>query len=1057
MFNKFKIILFLQLFSSTFFGRVSNTSALTLNIGKAVWMNNNSESLLSALLFNATIFSFDSSNGRFIYANGLNALTGAAGSGTSKIGYFYNNGSRIDTKIPLNTAADLDPNSKKIRTMDCAGSLAFFSAGTFDGTANVLTGNDLYKVDLSSAADLPTPVTMKDWVGTNNAQIDKILYVPGNSNHPECLVVAGFQNAQQTYSGNDNGIVRVLKVSDFTSLGVAKVASGVAAVKFTTTNGSGDLRSLMKGSTGNGPAADFIHSMHYDSKLDRVFIGIYGTNPASSNVYCPYLVCRFDKESPITADGCDLICDSIYNGILPGSTVGADNVITTYNGVGVAVPLIKTMHLGKGSYLISNIQAVNTTAGNNGRANQCIYATPLVNSGSVTNIGNVASKNVAVVGVDFSTEAAAVTDLYRAAPTSATRVDQNDTTCEIPALVGGGPLPTNIATLSFYERADTNVVTRKSANLANITCMEVVYNTVFVGVGEPVVPNAGVPQVGLSTVAGNHRIGVWASTAITNEFGVICGWTPWTRAFGMHLPVYGMHFDLAKLQMWVAHQEPNGTNIAGCSVTSLDSGHSIDSAATANLNAYGATGPTTLVKQLTEDLGKITYLKSFVGHRTANLGNKSVLVACGEKGIAFAKTADTDWSNFGLQSSCPLRESVSTATSNYQFLPFSDDKFSVVKGNVRAVEFSRLNDAGSGRGYFFVGTDKGLYVLRVTGTGAGMSKGNANIPLFSTDYSFVEITLDGKSLKDIKDLAIVGTLSQGRLLVLCAEKLVAVSIATATADYIATFPGGAGISLNITTNADKYGALCIFSDDEVPFSLKLLPSVGSGLFASSLANASSGCGVLLTSKGLYQVRNLYGSAIGALTLEPLFANKLGREAGVNVRSVEVVPLNPWAEHGQVGVVQNTTVANLYIVTGDVNSNKGSSVYVTPLKGSMQPPTTGVDLTTARAAIVADDAYVFGLSDASVQQAAFDLVSANPAFGAYEFGGTVWNKFNISGLSMVSQSWNSDVSGAGVFLAQQPNAPLLGVSGKSTLSVQGLDGMGGEQIFRVGRSLSGINA
>ncbi len=812
-------------------------------------------------------------------------------------------------------------------TNDQTGKLAtpFLQGKIFDrialaGTNKVALRNASTKADLYivNGTDGSTILQINATDGNaGKANIDHFIEADGK------LVCGLFQNGSGTtgYRNSapldDNldfphGRIRVLDISTGSQIGVAKkLYSGSYAQELqihagTVTTNNYNLQGLI---TSGNKEIEEIGAMYWDPTLKRLFIAFSrsASKPLTSQNIAPFLVGRFADGTETGAVANDLLVEPFAP---YGATTNANSkIVSFYDDEEFSIPFLNMMHVQAKTtdgtsidnpYLIAQIN-YDISSDLVPATTKCgrIFAIPVVSSssalaadlGKAANMDSITSATPATLG-----------QLHPQDPTFATDSD-------VRALVGGAKVPV----LAYSD----------------IKAIQVVGHTVFVGV------------IGASAAA---QVGIWASTAIIDESGVIKGWTPWTRAYGIYEQVFGLGIDSKTGKAWVVHSDVRGataTSVAGVTIpdfkSALKAPRNVDGTLPV-LQNWDPCGLGSIADKIKKDLsGKIFCSRQFKANRVPGLSTKSLLAIGGEGQLSLAVV--------GTAADASLMDA-STATTNrdfeadiagdtpnytlYQCFDSSNQDALSALGNIYCVEVARSRAAN--QGWLFVGGDNGLVVFSNDSNGNGWNS-DATVTTALNNLKTVFSTLTAKKINSsttpisgpVIALQAVSKQTGGSA---NADDATCAFLLVLTKTGLYRVPMSAANFLNATTAGDistiQKLALPNFASDERCLSLKMLSH-----HANSLTGGAA-CGVMLTTKGVYILNDLEKAQSTA-------------EAGINkvsfadndfssrVRNIEILPRSPY-NNALLNSSGTTTVANLVITTGTLTYPE-SEIYVLPLHGT----------------------------------------------------------------------------------------------------------------------------
>jgi len=396
---------------------------------------------------------------------------------------------------------------------------------------------------------------------------------------------------------------------------------------------------------------DNIADLYWDYHLGRLYIGLQlKTNSTTGNGAKAAVVARIDERGVMELS--NIAPNDAFNATVDTNIVGA---ITNDSRKDITIKHIHVMHCSTGpSYLI-----VNGGNGNPDEINNLIFALPLVdNQTDKTTHGTLANKNSTLSSFKFITPAAANSQLPR----------QRESAVD----VGTGPLPI--------------------PKITSISDMVVVGDTVYVSIN--------------TTPDQYNDSGIFYSQALFDETGKILRWTPWTKrtlpydAFPKTFYSQGRiaFFDVDAVtgKLWAVE----GTQKKAVCSTAWDLGTTTNSLpATLNkvFNKYQCNKGCFSVLDLDQSTRGFDDMETTTTHRYALFG--------GADKVVFALISEA-FTTTTVHSPQKIIEDFSKPEN---FLTTFLDPCS---GCVHVLEYSQTpTDALANTGYFFAGTENGLFVF----------------------------------------------------------------------------------------------------------------------------------------------------------------------------------------------------------------------------------------------------------------------------------------------------------------------------------------------------------
>lgn len=500
--------------------------------------------------------------------------------------------------------------------------------------------------------------------------------------------------------GDDNSGIAVSRVSEVDKKLQLKIYNA-------TSGEDGNKAVDVKNAASNIPTNVTLNNnitIHYDNTLNRFFVGLRGKVNATGGTFLSgLLVGRLDTNK--------LILESFIPSSAVDPNTATDKIAAMYRNPAidevVAIHKIKTMHTSTGkSYVIVN---GNIYADAGSIINTEVFAMPLVHKqysdSTITNeiLGKAAKKT----SVSQEEIVSAVTEIT--------------TKAEVPAIIG------------------------KGVTAADIEDMFVVGDSVFVCLAH----------------ADKNKQGIFQSSALFDNNGLIQSWTPWQRVMGNAEVAFGGAMDQTIGNYWYL---TTGTNPRD----------------TVKITQWGK-GDDTLLGKERERLAT-TFPQDKAGiHQLFNFDEKttgfetdefSMMVATGYDTISLVQTGKVDTGLF-----VPTIET-DFATNNFE-KKFEKDSVLKTVGPICCAEVSRSSTAAEG--WLFVGGYNGLAVLRtVAGTGWTTL---ANVTTDLTSFSFKKIG----TFKNVHKVVCDGT----NLYVMTPTKLYRIDMAAAKFDDAETAPLGA--------------------------------------------------------------------------------------------------------------------------------------------------------------------------------------------------------------------------------------------------------------------------
>ncbi|KKP22940.1 MAG: hypothetical protein SZ59_C0004G0015 [candidate division TM6 bacterium GW2011_GWF2_28_16] len=432
------------------------------------------------------------------------------------------------------------------------------------------------------------------------------------------------------------------------------------------------------------PTTNSVQDMFWDSELKTLFVASKLTTISSANVAAHRYIAISKVKFRNDGDDRIIISDVVPNAINAAAAatgVFASIKAAAAEAIGIKSPRIykiRTMHTSTGKYyLIVNGKVAAANADVNGNAFYALRYDPtaaatIANGGT----GQIVTNNTAgtLLADGFTLETAGAAN---------TRLDGENTGS---LTIGGGNAPW------------------AAANAASD--MEVVGDTVYVSYS----------AADRDDVTGLTDPGVWASSAMFNENGVIVGWTAWDRVMPTDGVVAANHGD--RTPFFAIDAQTNKLWRVGLSAA----------AAVVNVtrSAWTTTGftATSLPGKLNTTFGALTHKDITcvldIPMNTPGISLASTFVDAdslaslavfgGYEKVVFAKTSQAlAAAGAGVIAQAPR--------TDFSVANMYVETNLVGAGTVRCLAASR--SAAIGEGYFFAGTDNGLYVYAAATLGAG--------------------------------------------------------------------------------------------------------------------------------------------------------------------------------------------------------------------------------------------------------------------------------------------------------------------------------------------------
>ncbi|MCK4499227.1 hypothetical protein KAU11_01915, partial [Candidatus Babeliales bacterium] len=425
----------------------------------------------------------------------------------------------------------------------------------------------------------------------------------------------------------------------------------------------------------------YVKDMHWDSTLERLFIGLELNSSLADSDKQGVLIGRIASATDAGLYTNVTAGDLLVEGCCPlaaiGAASGSAHAIATNDTFNLLVNKVKTMHTSTGfSYLITQADIDDN---DNAVSAMKVFALPIVDGSTATanNIGKLA-------------KVTASTNIWTADPDAVAGVDEvlignhASTADSVPGVVGGG------------------VVVPTSAQTSDvITDMQVVGDTVFV----------------TSTSGGTGELGIFASTAIFSKAGTIQAWTSWTRVGGVYTGVYHMAMDTATGNIWHTYQTTDAADTVG--LTQWFGGNAAAGYGLAELRTTTDIG---IDNSLPITAGGV-YSATHFGAMTPGLYNgvgsagHSWIVFTGNKEVVAARTGGGTQTAPALLPTVPGSDYSATYVEDFTDAALGD------LGEVYCSEFAR-DGAVANTGWLFAGGQNGLAVWSVDASGAGWAAGS---------------------------------------------------------------------------------------------------------------------------------------------------------------------------------------------------------------------------------------------------------------------------------------------------------------------------------------------
>lgn len=496
---------------------------------------------------------------------------------------------------------------------------------------------------------------------------------------------SGIVRLKQKTAGGELGVVDLADGANFNGAAYKiDLTAGTAAEYPNTDNNTTSVNFAFGTATGviNSPIVD----LFWSQSMQGFYIGLTGaTGTAQPGTIISTLY------GYVTSDGL-LRCYAITN---PNVVQNVGNRIMTngiayYDAAAASVPLsafkVRTMQTSTGrDYIIINGGVAATTGGANA-LKQKIFAFPIVPVSDTENAGMIAG--------DPTTKA---TPADKAKPFTVAKDDGTDfpKTDQAYAMVGGtGTIPGTATT--------------------DVKDMYVVGDTVYIAIS------------GARTDATTDA-GIFASTALFDQYGNITAWTPWQRVAGSTDAVYGFGVD-ASTNNFMYLTDTAGTANSQDTIKSTMWGSSSDVKNTP-VDLSGA-----LATAFPATKGGVQSLSSFGSTGAAALGfnNTSLMVATGLDTVALVEAGKKDTTNDFIK----LPAAAFTAGTNIRI-----DTSAAIQaiGPVCTATMSNSNVAD--KIWLFVGGYNGVAVLaQNNGKGAGVALTGLAPIINPATFAFQKIT-----------------------------------------------------------------------------------------------------------------------------------------------------------------------------------------------------------------------------------------------------------------------------------------------------------------------------
>ena len=586
----------------------------------------------------------------------------------------------------LYTDTTVTPNETKCKFSGIAPETTYVNQASATGEKQV---NPIYNADvkhLTLMGAFPIVVlgtrnpnyTHADTAGVNQTICfldDRIAGSIINVNEVKLTDSGGDTNYTSSIAGlaaSTNRIFAAVAPSESSGI-FGDTGSGIAVVKHSdnklipidaTTGESGNKAQALPSQT-NITTNNHI-TIHWDSTLSRLFVGLYLQRDSGNASFCSLLVGRISNDI-LTLEKIvnpDNVPEDVLTPIIAGKNRDSD----TYN----IIHHIKTMHTSTGkSYVIINSELSSSDPSS---VKNKVYALPIAHktynddtTPSDANIGKITKKA-------DSTQKEIVTQ------GSEMTINTNAT-----AHVGGGD-----------EESDVNETPSSIEN------MFVVGDSLFIC---------------CAGTNGNQK-GIFYSTAIFDENGLIRTWTPWQRTMGVTDKVHGGILNYTSGNYWYLTKTTNEWDTV--KVTQWAK-HTNDPLVELR---------STLGTEFTQANGGVHQIFDFDEQTTGFTSNEfSMMVATGYKKVTLIQTGE-DSTGFipVLNSEIVDSDHLKTyATTDIQEL-----------GSICCAEVSRSNLAD--KGWLFVGGYNGVAVLRKSdGKGWNASTGLSALTTLDSNYSFKKI------------------------------------------------------------------------------------------------------------------------------------------------------------------------------------------------------------------------------------------------------------------------------------------------------------------------------
>jgi len=404
--------------------------------------------------------------------------------------------------------------------------------------------------------------------------------------------------------------------------------------------------------------------MCWSGELNCLYVALQATAGGSAGDGARSIV--VGKINPVPGQNYDTIT---FQPFVPANAITGNNQIigtATLNST-VSALKIKTMRTStRINYLV--------IVGGNGAANTVgnqVYAVPLVSGGNIANIGQLASINQVPTDTFVSNlNLFASRSLNTPAATSSDLLTNTDAAAQ----VGGGPLPIN--------PSDT------------ISDLFTSGDSVYVSIG---------------TTSGSTT-GIFYSQAIIDGNGLIANWTPWQRAGGSTVPMFGAAVNAINGSFWYL-TGASASNVNTISFTQWSNGYQdgLLGGTTSNAGLGLVSNLSNLFPSYNGGLFNLVNVPS----NDPGLNNMTLLLATGSEQVALINPSAAIAGNFSSGLVTSNNDHYPSTTTNSTIVDITGNNLTTL-GPITTIH---LATNASNKSWLFVGGANGVAVLQNAGSG----------------------------------------------------------------------------------------------------------------------------------------------------------------------------------------------------------------------------------------------------------------------------------------------------------------------------------------------------